>query len=165
MSRFPLTERGQVSLFDAVIALTVFMMLFLAINSIWNDRLQNLRQQQQQNDMQFKALEATIIMMKTQGIPFNWEKRPNDANAIGLIEKSGKIKKQKLNALNAMDYNTAQSVLNVSPYDFRLEFDTNGTSNDMNIGKNTDENSLVVSIERSARFEGGNAIVRFKIFR
>ncbi len=128
--------------------------------------MQNLQQLQLQNDMQFKALQAISVMVKTQGVPFDWEKKPNDANALGLIDKKGEAKKEKLTAFAAMDYNTAQFVLKVAPYDFRFEFDANGTADDLTIGKSIiDANKTVIALERSVKFKGGNAITRLKLFR
>ena len=165
MTKTQCNEKAQISVYDGMIAVAIFLLLYFALDSIWNTNLQNLQQLQMQNEMQFKALQAISVLVKTQGVPFNWEKKPDDANALGLIDRKGEVKNEKLSAFAAMDYNTAQFVLKVAPYDFRFEFDANGTTDDKNIGKIIDANKTVIALERSVKFKGGNAIARLKIFR
>jgi hypothetical protein len=158
-------EKGQIAALDAFVAITLFMLLYLSLDSIWNDKLLNIQQLEMQNNMQFKAIQAISVMLDTQGIPFNWEKSPADTNAIGLVGKNKEIQKDKLTAFASLDYNTAQFLLKTAPYNFRFEFDATGNNDDVNIGRNIDANNTVVAIERATKFNGGIAIARIKIFR
>jgi hypothetical protein len=74
-----------------------------------------------QKNTEIDALAATDVLLRTQGVPEDWELTGNPAS-VGLAGRPNIINPEKLSALGAMDYNYSKEALGLGA-DYYLSVD------------------------------------------
>jgi len=158
-------NKGQISSIDLLVSILFFVILFIALRNIWQENIVTVALESEQFQMQMYSNQALNVLLKTQGDPTNWnELSPNSINLIGISDSKDVINSTKLRAFTSLPYLTSSEKLGLNKYDFNFELYS--TDNKViSYGANPDNNSITVSIKRFVMYNGGEALVIFKVFK
>lgn len=156
-------ERGQISSYDALAALFLFLLAFTTLRGTWLGNLEVAENELEYNDMRSKAIQAIDSLVKTKGSPSDWNSE--NVELIGLAEKPSVLSESKLREFSSMSYTTVKELLWLGNYDFRFELYAAEPSKDLNVGMPVDGNSTIVSLRRTINYLGGQGLVVFKVFK
>ncbi len=120
-------RKGQVTLIDLLMGGTIFLLLIVLLFTIFEQNKEILKEQDALNEMKEKCVRAINLLVTSQGIPQNWKDLEiGEIKELGLAEKSKKINEEKLvrfsNLASGADYNSVKSLMNLTNYDFDLNF-------------------------------------------
>ncbi|MBI2668037.1 hypothetical protein HYX17_04705 [Candidatus Woesearchaeota archaeon] len=113
-------SKAQLSSMELIIGVFVFMVIFVFLFSTFNSYNNKLNNNLEDNEKQRLASQVTDSLIKTQGIPEDWESNNLDIKEIGLVNKDRIINQTKLMELEDIDYNELKSIMNIQKYDFNL---------------------------------------------
>ncbi|MFH1234439.1 MAG: hypothetical protein V1493_02400 [Candidatus Diapherotrites archaeon] len=159
-------EKGQVSFYDFLIAMMLFMIAFTVLNGVWVNNYANATGMFAMNDMESRTLQALNSLIKTKGYPENWN--AGNVEIIGLASKKNAIDEAKLAQFRLMAYDDIKEKLKLEGYDFNFEFYAQNPADDFNIFSSSpsiSSNPNIISLARAVEFKGGSAVVQFKVFR
>lgn len=126
-------NRAQMHSVDAMIALSLFILIFLSAVAIWDHNRFSLKQNEERNDLEIISRYALESLAGTTGIPLDWNKKGIDAigtKSLGLLSKNHMhIDLEKLDCLilnNATSYEDYKKILGIrgAGYEFFLEYTT-----------------------------------------
>ncbi len=110
--------KAQVWSFDMAISILIFFSAMTALMFTWNYiTAQNLEQFEISN-AESQALRISDSLVRTQGIPVNWES--GNPSVLGLASSENILDDAKIEALLAMDYNSVKSLLGIEGYQLYL---------------------------------------------
>lgn len=155
-------EKGQVILFDLIIAVIVFLFIMVFLNAIWVDNTNALVEQEKLNELQFKSSQIAEMLVRAPGKPVNWHEPGQTPEIIGLAEKPNVLDENKLNAFAAMDYNQLKDLMQIKNLDFY--FQLTGPQ-DVNVGVAPPSDRTVIVVRRIVNLNGSEAVVKFQLFR
>ena len=156
-------KRGQISTYDIVVALFIFVLVFATMRGIWISNVQKAETEQEYNIMKLKAMQAIESMVKTKGYPKNWD--GSNVELLGLARKQNVLSESKVMQFAAMDYSTAKDLLLIANYDFNFSLHSAEPTDSVSVGMPLDSNSTVISIKRVVKYKGAEADVVFKVFK
>ena len=86
-----LNKKGQTIMIDLMIAIVVFVIAVFFLFNMYEDNKKNIIEQQTMVDLQEKASQVSDVLVRSGGIPENWETLSlSDVNVIGLAKKDRK---------------------------------------------------------------------------
>lgn len=140
-------KKAQVWSLDFVASLVIFFMVFISVFFIWSyTNIQNM-EQRTFDDMQVLALTISDSLVRTKGVPENWNS--SNVNVIGLAEGENVLDPVKVSEFLSMgnnEYNLTKNIL-TGKYDFFFSItDLNGTLYGKIGSKPTDR--TIVPVER-----------------
>ncbi len=153
-------RKGQIWSFDLALSLLIFFTAMLSMLFAWSYMSSDIAETRQIKTMQLRALTVSDSIIRTPGIPLDWNE--SNVEVIGLASSDNTLVTSKVDSFMAMEYGKARALLGVSPYDFYMEIkDINGT-----IYKNTTlpisgDADFVVPAERYAVYRGRIIKLRF----
>lgn len=107
--------KGQVFSSDMMASVFLFLIVASIVLFAWNSIIDNSVNDMQRKDMEITATRILDILVKTPGVPLDWEL--NDASVIGLANFDRTIDTAKLSALINMDYNKTRNIFG-TPYNY-----------------------------------------------
>jgi uncharacterized protein (UPF0333 family) len=123
-----LNKKGQVWSLDFVTSLVIFFLVLVPLFFVWNYvNVQNM-EQRTLNDIQMLALSVSDSLIRTRGIPENWNS--SNVNVIGLADEENVLNSTKVSHLMDMGNNEYELTKNIltGKYDFFFGItDLNGT--------------------------------------
>ncbi len=157
------SNRAQVMMTDLFIALSIFLILMIAIFSFMMVYERRVNSNMAYEDMRAKAMQIANFLVKSPGVPADWEYNSTSPQAIGLAPVPLILSNDKVANFTRMDYDKIRKTFNIRHYDFSfMLFDLD--SNLLASKGNESENESV-SISRYVRFNNTNSIMLFKVFR
>lgn len=161
-------SQGQVSFYDFLIAIMLFMIAFTVLNGVWANNYSNATGMLAMNDMESRTLQALSALVKTPGYPENWD--AGNVEILGLCSKKNAIDETKLAQFKAMAenpalYSTVKEKLKLTGYDFNFEFIAQDPADNFSVGSMPSSGKNIISLARAVEFKGGSAVVQFKVFR
>jgi len=156
-------KTGQISLYDVMAALFVFILIFVTMRGIWIGNVVSAEDTQSNSEMRLKAAQAINSIIKIRGFPKDWDS--GNVQLIGLAKRANVLSEEKLAEFAAMEYGQARGLLLLGNYDFNLSIEAFDPANNVSIGKPLDGNSTIVSLNRTVKYKEGEASVVFKVFR
>ena len=157
-------SRGQIVSYDILMAFSAFVLLFAFLSFVWNQNFITGFEQQEIIQQQILANQAAEVLIKSKGTPTDWEDDPIKMEVIGLATKQNVLSQQKLDAFEALDYETAQEALKIKQYDFLFELKTGSLVNDKTIGADISTAKDIFVLRRNVIYLGEDANVFFKLF-
>lgn len=159
-------KKAQVWSLDFALSLMIFMSALFATVFAWNYISANTAGTQTMHELQAKALALSDSLIRTPGLPQDWNE--STAQVIGLAEDENVLNIAKVRSFVNMsddDYDRLKGLMDIGFYDFYLEVvDLNGTVFE-NTTTPVDQSSLtVVPVERYVIYNGRVAKVRFVIW-
>jgi uncharacterized membrane protein len=160
------TKKAQVWSLDLTFSLIIFMTALFAVVFAWNYISATTLETEEMQKLQLKALTLSDSMIRTPGIPLNWNE--STVEVIGLAQEENVLNITKVQCfvnMSVTDYDRLKGLLDIGFYDLYLEVvDLNGT-----VYKNTTTpidpaSPLVVPIERYAMYNDRIVKVKFVIW-
>ncbi len=157
-------EKGQLSAYDLLFAVVLFMLAFVVLNSIWMESYANAIKKEETSRMHFSARQALRVLVESPGEPDNWDSA--GVEVPGLLKNWGseKISREKVSELEGMDYNNVKQLLALEEFEFLLSIDAVDDSLDTNIGIAAPPTAKAVRLKRTKYYEGGEASIEFSVF-
>lgn len=154
-------ERGQAISIDFVMATFVFIILLIAINSVWYSNIVEIDQRSNLHRMISQARFVSDMLVNSSGYPVNWQSDMANAQTLGLAEvsKPRKLSQAKLNAFFAGPYVTLQEKLGIEGFGCKFSLLNTDETVISSIGE--DFNGTYLTIEDRVIRVGGNT----RIFR
>ncbi len=120
------SQKGQIVLFDFMIAMLLFVLIWFFLNARFDERLLDDSKKNSIELMRLKADYVLETLVKTQGSPGNWAgaNMPlTDINSIGLAMNDRELSELKLVDFNKFtDYELLRQKLGIGEYDFYFSF-------------------------------------------
>jgi hypothetical protein len=162
MTRLRHNTRGQLSTLDLIVSIilfitTIFMIIWANAETqrvIWNyENTQTYKE---------KAMTATDILLKTEGIPTNWDLISNltadNITSLGFVTGANELDEGKFEAFKNLSYSETSRLMGFSKQDYIITIDNFNNTTLYTFGKDIDP---VVFIERMAIL--GNTTVEFRL--
>jgi hypothetical protein len=96
-------NKAQIFTTDFIMAFTLFTILFSASFLAWEKLQTKAIDEIIYAEMTMSSERIANQLITVRGTPFDWEKDPQNAQAIGLAEYYGLLSKDKLTALQSLD--------------------------------------------------------------
>jgi len=155
--------RGQISSIDLVLAIIVFSILFVFFVSSWSTTVSSAKNAMKKNRMEYAALSATDLMLKSSGAPANWEQNPSSVQMVGLASAPNVLSPAKLSNFTAMNYSRQKDLLGMQEEFYFYIDNANGTRlyEDGNL---TVKSKSVVSITRYGILSGNRVKIGMMVY-
>ncbi len=149
--------KAQIWSIDFASSLTIFIIVLASVFLAWNYLSAQTQEQRAMDSMELFALEVSDALVRTPGIPEDWNS--SYVEVVGLASHENVIDPDKLNATESMGYDRLR-LLMTGGYDFYLIIsDINGTTY---LEKGSlPQNRTTVPVERYANY--GDRIVKMKL--
>ena len=105
--------RGFAISADFMLAAFIFFAVFAYSVEAYYQNLGMYNAEEMRKNTEISTLAATDVLLKTHGIPGDWELDAENAKSIGLVGRPNVINPAKLSALQAMDYNYSKEALGI----------------------------------------------------
>jgi len=156
-------RKAQLWSLDFVMSLLIFLSAMLAVMFAWSNISMNAAETRQLKELQLKALTLSDSLIRTGGLPEDWNE--GDVVVIGLAQEENVLHATKVDRffnLSDSDYGRARGLLNMGLYDFLFEIsDMNGTvfrNTSVPIGADAE---VIVPVERYCLL--GDRIVKVRL--
>ena len=119
-------KKAQIQ-FDYIVAFFIFLILifisaYLAFEPITKDSSYTKEIKVQEN-----AKRISELLIKTKGLPENWENGPENLERLGLASEPWVLDSDKITALSSLNYSQIKDSLDID-YQFILKVQSNSTS-------------------------------------
>ncbi|MEK6957978.1 MAG: hypothetical protein AABW99_03300 [archaeon] len=158
-------QKGQAVLLDFAMALFLFMIMWIFITSEFNVREAEAIRANDFGTMRARADYLLEGLVKTRGIPENWETLTlEDASSFGLAKTDRALSEAKLAAFSnfSSDYEGLRERLPLEEYDFFFEF---SGIDDVNVGLEPQGNADKVVVQRIVTYKGGVGIAKLTLYK
>ena len=110
-------SKAQIATTDLFLAITIFLILITAFFVTWNVYQSRLTNSISRSEMELYAVQVANQLVRSPGIPADWENNVAGIRAIGLSGGDRVISEEKLNAFANL---TAEQMgsLNIGSYNF-----------------------------------------------
>lgn len=149
MFKVKLNKRGQVTSLDLVISMFVFLVILIFVISLWSLFSSRLSENVANEELQLVAFQVSDILMKSRGIPDNWEDDPNSTIIFGLRDNYRYLDENKITAFTSLDYNLIKQRFNIERFDFLIEF-IDGDEVEYSSGLSPEDAEHIIAVTRYA---------------
>jgi hypothetical protein len=160
-------KRGQITVFDMLIAVLLFSFLVTVVMLTWYTYNQRLLVKLEREEAISKAIEITDLFVRTSGLPSEW----NSTNVIliGLATSDRKISEDKAREFCNVSYDEARTIMNI-PYHFYFYVSSYtpgvGWEKDVECGNQiTEDTKKAVSFRRPVLYKDGLGTLGFILWR
>lgn len=106
-----MSSKGQINSIDFMIAVLIFAVLLIFIIGFWFLNMAEINGMVGRDRLDSAAIAVSDMLVKTPGVPGNWEEDPANAWAVGLAESQNVISSEKVANFTALDYNVSKELL------------------------------------------------------
>ncbi len=156
-------KKAQIMMTDLFVALSVFLILLIAVVSFMILYERRVNSNMAYEDMRMKAMQIANFLVKSPGIPNDWENNASGVAAIGLASAPLILSEDKIVNFTYLDYERAKKIFNIRHYEFNFEL--RDLNNSVLFSKGLESGNESVSISRYVRFNSSNNIMIFRIYR
>jgi len=118
--------RGQIWSMDFALSFTLFVGMMVLFFFTFNNFVSDVSVQRDLAVMQNNVLELTEALIRTPGIPTNWDS--SNVHVIGLADQDNILNSTKVLNFLSLNYSTMKRVMGIGSYDFNLTIEyPNGT--------------------------------------
>jgi len=161
------TSKAQVSAYDFIIAMTLFLFMFITLHSIWAGNFNATVENQMRTQTQESGYKALEVLVKSSGYPLDWETDPNNAEVIGLAKRKNILDNDKVEAFKNMglvNYELSKNLLGLEIFDYRFEMDALEDINDFVVGADLPSDKEIYSTTRVVNYKGAEAVAQIYVF-
>ncbi len=156
-------KRAQISSIDLVLAIIVFSLLFVFFVSNWSTTVSSAKNAMKKNRMEFAAISATDLLLKSPGSPSNWEQAPSSVQMIGLASTPYTLSAAKLGNFTAMNYSQQKDLLGMQEQ-FYFYIDNAAGTRLYEDGNLTVKSNSIVSITRYGILNGNKVKIGMMVY-
>lgn len=150
---------------DLFLAACVFILTIGAIIYIYDGYIEKYNDRQSFSRLQLSAMQITDMLVRSSGMPADWESNISRTASIGLAYTEGdsrNISASKILAFSNMSYDSTKEIFGTK-YDFNFRLVSNNGSVIMQKGSNSTR-TRAVGVERRVFFQGEDAIISFVLW-
>ncbi|MFH1722843.1 MAG: hypothetical protein ABH950_09605 [Candidatus Altiarchaeota archaeon] len=160
-------DGGQQFATDFLVGVSIFTLLLSLTFFAWDKNMQKIKEKEVLDELLIQSNQAADILVKTQGLPENWE----NAAAMGLTVKSvglagdvdRVLSEDKVNAFVAMDYNYSKEIMGLGNYDYYFGL-YNLNNNVINETGVSIEGQIRVQVRRVVTYKDAAAVVELSVW-
>lgn len=146
-----MNKKAQIGTNDLFIALAIFLITIIALVALWNKYNVLFNQNIEDEEMFSLGIQITDLMVKSPGIPSNWN--ISNAQTIGLATNDHNLSIAKVSNFTQMNYTASKRLLKLTLYDYVFRISTlNGTIL-VNYGNMYSNANKVVNIRRLVLYQ------------
>ena len=153
-----LHKKAQMSMVDLFMAISIFIILIIAIALLWYNYKVKLAEDFAYEDLQVKAFQVSDLLVKSPGKPSKWEDNISSLGVIGLAESDRVLSKEKVEAFENISHNLGVKTLNLGGYNYYFEL---GSAN----GGLQPNGDIVFTIKRYVLYEGQEKVFEFTLWK
>jgi hypothetical protein len=159
-----MSKKSQMATTDLFIALFAATILIIIIIFAWNNYALILNEDVNYKEMQIKAFQTADLLIKSKGVPVNWEENPTNIDVIGLAASDRNLSTEKVSAFLNASYNITLKSLGIELYNFYFRLkDLNGT--EIAEYRNASaSNKSIINIQRLVLYENKIDFFVFGLF-
>jgi len=142
---------------DMMFAIFILFLVLAGLLIAWNNNLQALNDEQLTRSLERKAGQTMDVLIRTEGIPSNWETLSiSQVRSIGLADSDRVMNETKLNAFKNFtgNYDEVREVLKLGTFHYFFSLDG---IDDFNAGLITTADVFQVSTSRIVNYKGEEA--------
>lgn len=161
-------RKGQVSSVDAIVASMIFAILLIFLIAFWFVSIDSIGNVTAKNTLQTPAIAISDLLLKSPGVPENWENDTSSLKVIGLAVSDtdhNVLDMEKLDNFTALEYNMSRELFGLDEsreFYFMVE-DINHNMLYEAGNPNITESRRAVSISRFALLEENLQRVRMRL--
>lgn len=159
-------KKAQVWSLDFALSLLIFMSALFAVVFAWNYISANTMETQQMHELQLKALTLSDSLIRTNGIPMDWNE--STVEVVGLATDENMLNATKVKYFVNMsdtDYDHLKGLMDIGFYDFYFEIrDLNDTVYENTTTPVSITSPIVIPIERYAMYNDRVVKIKFVIW-
>lgn len=158
--------KGQIISIDLLIGIVIFLIVVIFSVSYWQTSLFNVRESLDRIDVQRLATQISDNLVKSPGIPDNWETSPTNARAIGLANHSHILETRKVANLTALNYSTLLTRFGLEGANFFFQLTDQAKNNITSAGLLLTSNATQAAVvERNVIYNQRPAYLTFIVWR
>ena len=159
-------QRGQVSMPDVLLATSFFLLLLVGMITYSETLHSTVSNQLSRNTLDVTAANLAEYIIKSPGIPIDWEtvQDVNNVDLFGLAQKDrvlDPVKVVRFVNLGNLNYSFMQQKLNVSPFNFYIQF-TGGVT--LSSGIPPPGNAQISVVKRFATINGKDTTITLTLY-
>lgn len=143
-------------------AVLIFILLLSFITLFRFVDILDLNKSIEKTELEASAISLSDIILKSQGIPYNWEKNSSAARLIGLVSSPNVLSESKLQKFINISYANATQLLGISSQFYFYVEDLSG--NRLYETGNSTLSEQIVSLTRFAVLNGNKVRVRLMLY-
>ncbi len=152
-------SRGQSVMLDFLLAAFVFSVVFSAVMLSLRNVQETFDAEERRWRIQRGAIQAADVLVKSRGVPFNWNER--ETRLPGLKSMGRSLESGKLSAFEGLDYEETKEMLGLEGLEYRVEVKGNETS--MSMGR-PESGDLRVASTRVALHNGEPVFLKVTVW-
>lgn len=153
-------RKAQINAFDFIIASSISVMILVSVASTFFFYERKINEFTLYNDLSTKAFQVSDVLIKTEGIPSNWNS--TNVNIIGLVSEDRVINEDKLNNFINLDQQEIKDKL-ATNYDIYFNL-TNITGKSIASIGNPPAGIRSIVIKRYVTYKNEEAIMEFGLW-
>ncbi|MBI2670844.1 hypothetical protein HYX18_02615 [Candidatus Woesearchaeota archaeon] len=156
-------KKSQVNILDLIVAMSIALMLIVAILISWDRFVLILGKKTAQNDLQIVAFQLSDILISNTGTPENWSS--GSVSSLGLAIEDRRLTKDKLQNFSAISYNDIKSLLKIQNFDFNLNLSYLNESQVFFVGADDISAKSLVRIRRLVWYNGTTTQLKISLWK
>lgn len=154
--------KGQLNSLDLMLAIVIFVFLLSFVILFRFVDVLDLDKSLTKNKLEADALSLSDALIKSQGVPYNWEKNSSNVQMIGLVSSPNVLNSEKLQIFTNMSYTNATQFLGLSSQFYFYVEDLE--ENRLYETGNSTLSDQIISITRFAILNGEKVRVRLIVY-
>jgi hypothetical protein len=106
-----LAKKGQVNTLDFMISVLVYAVMLIFLIGFWYLSIAEISGMVEQDRMDSAAVTISDMLIKTPGLPDDWEDGPENVWALGLARDQNVLSREKLANFSALGYNESRELM------------------------------------------------------
>ena len=111
-------SKAQIAMTDLFLAVFLFIILAAFFFIAWDTYQKRLYDTISRSEMEIYTIQITNQILRSPGVPENWEYFNKTPDAIGLADKYNSISDKKLSGLKNLNYTDIKDLMNLGSYNF-----------------------------------------------
>jgi len=155
-------RKGQMNSIDLMMAILIFVILIVFVIGFWFVEQKEIQSTLTKNRLEAEAISISDILIKSPGIPSDWEKNQSEIKMLGLAIEGNVLSDAKISNFTNMSYSSAQNYLGLDDQFYFYIENMNGNRL-YQFGNNTFGDQVIV-ITRFAVLNGEKILMRVSVY-
>ncbi|MCX6695373.1 MAG: hypothetical protein NTU61_03670 [Candidatus Altiarchaeota archaeon] len=156
--------RGQIFSMDFFAAVCIVMFTLGSATYWWMSMADRISSEVVNEEMEYSVFAISDALVRTPGIPENWEYNLTSAKVIGLSSPAYVVQGGKIDKLASLDYDTLKKLLGVGVYEVQIVLYDKNNVKIREIGTAPSQNTAFTA-RRPVVYNGNEAFLQTTVWR
>ncbi|MFC2154683.1 hypothetical protein ACFLRC_04310 [Candidatus Altiarchaeota archaeon] len=157
-------NKGQQFAMDFILGVSLFILILSFTLYIWSKNINRIQEKEILDELFISNQQASDLLVKTRGMPTDWESNPQGASSIGLVSDTDRIiLESKLDSFISMNYTHSKEIMGIGNYDYHFQL-LDPTQKVINESGVPPEGDLQISIRRIVTYKESSAILDLTVW-